>query len=109
MKCENQYAIVFMDYPMKWLEVFPASDQYSATMAKLLVEEIVSRHDVLSDILFDQGRVFLFGLMGEVEILLGFHKVNTTAYHPLTGGLVEHFDRTLITMVVKTIEKGGSD
>ena len=105
----NQYAIVFMDYLTKWLEVFPAFDQPSVTVAKLLVEEIVSRHGVPSDILSDRGKAFLSGLMKEVELLLGFHKVNTTAYHPQTDGLVERFNRTLITMLAKTVEKGGPD
>ena len=90
----NQYAVVFMDYLTKWPEVFAVSDQTSATIATLLVEHIVSRHGVPSEILSDRGRAFLSGLMKEVEMLLGFHKVNTSAYHPQTDGLVERFNRT---------------
>jgi len=42
--------------------------------------------------------------------LLGFHKVNTTAYHPQTDGLVERFNRTLTAMLAKTVaEDGGQD
>ena len=41
-----RYAVVFMDYLTKWPEVFPASDQSAPTIAKLLVEGIVSRHGV---------------------------------------------------------------
>ena len=47
--------------------------------------------------------------MKEVEELLGFHKVNTTAYHPQTDGLVERFNRTLTAMLAKTVETGGKD
>ena len=39
----------------------------------------------------------------------GFRKVNTTAYHPQTDGLVERFNRTLIAMLSKTSKKGGWD
>ena len=60
------------------------ADQTAATIARLLVEEIVSRHGVPSEILSDRGRAFLSRLMQEVETLLGFRKVNTTAYHPQT-------------------------
>ena len=51
----NQHAIVFMDYLTKWPEVIPASDQSAATIARLLVEEIVSRHGVPTEILSDRG------------------------------------------------------
>ena len=47
--------------------------------------------------------------MYEVYGLLGIKKVNTTAYHPQTDGLVERFDRTLISMLAKTVQKQGRD
>ena len=105
----NRYAVVFMDYLTKWPEVFPVPDQTAATVARLLVEEIVSRHGVPAEVLSDRGRTFLSGLMREVEELLGFHKTNTSAYHPQTDGLVERFNRTLTAMLAKTVEKGGKD
>ena len=69
----------------------------------------MSRHGVPSEILSDRGRSFLSGLMKELEALLGFHKVNTSAYHPQTDGLVERYNRTLIAMLSKTVEKSGRD
>ena len=41
--------------------------------------------------------------------LLGIHRVNTTAYHPQTDGLVEWFNRTLIDMLAKRVELSGGD
>ena len=55
------------------------SDQTAATVAQLLMEEIVSCHGVPGEILSDRDRSFLYALMKEVEMLLGFQKVNTTA------------------------------
>ena len=86
-KCRgNKYAIVFVDYLTKWPEVFPALDQTSATIAKLLIEEVITRHGVQSEVLSDRGKAFLSGLMQEVELLLGYKKLNTTAHHPQTDG-----------------------
>ena len=50
----------------RWPEVFATPDQSAATIAKLLIEQVVSRHGVPSEILSDRGRAFLSGLMKEV-------------------------------------------
>ena len=100
----KQYAVVFVDYMTKWPEVFATSNQSAYTIAKLLVEKIISRHGVPSQLLSDCGGAFLSKLLQEIAALLGFHKVNTSAYHPQTDGLVERFNRTLIDMLAKTAE-----
>jgi hypothetical protein len=102
----NRYAVVFVDYLTKWPEVFAVAGQSSATIAKLLVEKVVSRHGVPSEILSEHVRAFL---MKEVETLMGYHKLNTTAYHPQTDGLVERCKRTLTSMLATTVEKGGAE
>ena len=106
---DNQYAVVFMDYLTKWPEVFATPDQSAATMARLLVEHVLSRHGVLAEVLSDRGWSFLSSLMKEVEALLGFHKINTSAYHPQTDGLVERYNRTLTAMLAITVQNGGRD
>ena len=40
----NQYALVFIDYLTKWVEVAAIPDQKAETIAKMLVEHIVCRH-----------------------------------------------------------------
>ena len=105
----NQYAVVFVDYLTKWPEVYPTPDQSAATIANLPVREIVARHGVPSELLSDRGQAFLSGLLKEVEQILGFKKVNTSAYHPQTDGLVERFNRTLTSMLAKTVEVDGKD
>ena len=43
----NQYAVIFIDYLTKWVEVFAVSDQKAETIAKLLVEGVICRHGAL--------------------------------------------------------------
>ena len=43
--------------------------------------------------------------MIELYKLLGIQKVNTTAYHPQTDGLVERFNRTLTDMLAKSAKE----
>ena len=47
----NQYAVVFIDYPTKWVEVFAISDQKAETIAKLLVEGVICRHGAPQELL----------------------------------------------------------
>ena len=105
----NRYAVVFVDYLTKWPEVFATPDQSALTIARLLVEHVISRHGVPRELLSDRGPAFLSKLLKEVCQLMGIKKTNTTAYHPQTDGLVERFNRTLIDMLAKTVEKSGRD
>lgn len=104
----NKYAVVYMDYLTKWPEVFAVADQTATTVAQTLVE-IISRHGVPAKLLSDRGANFLSDLLHEVYALLGIKKINTSAYHPQTDGLVERFNRTLTDMLAKTVDQSGRD
>ena len=69
----------------------------------MLVEEIVPRHGRLWELLSDRGANFLLKLMEAVLKLLKIKKINMSAYHPQTNGLVEKFHRTLIDMLSKVV------
>ena len=89
-------------------EVYPASDQ-SALTIDLFVREVVCRHGVPAQLLSDRGKAFLSLLLREVCKILGVKKLNTTAYHPQTDGLLERFNSTLMNMLAKLVERNGSD
>ena len=84
-------------------------NQISSTIAELLVEKVISRHGVPTELLSDRGKAFLSKLMIDVYKLLGIRKANTTAYHPQTDGLVERFHRTLTDMLAKRVQRSGKD
>ena len=78
----KQYIIVFVDYLTKWPEVFATSNQSAYFIAKLP-----------SQLLSDHGGAFLSKLLQEIRALLGFHKVNTSAYHTQMDDLAERFSK----------------
>ncbi len=90
-----------MDYLTKWPEVFAISDQSAETIARLLVEHTICRHGVPNELLSDSGANFLSDFMTEICELTGIKKINTTAYHPQTDGMVEKFNSTLFSMIAK--------
>ena len=99
--CGNRYIVVFMDYLTKWVEAFPLPDQTSESIARLLVDHVICRHGVPKELLSDRGSNLLSGLMQDVCRLTGMKKVNSTASHPQTDGLVENMNKTLRAMLAK--------
>ena len=55
MQQGNQYVIVFQDFLTKWPLVYPAPDQKSIRIVKLLAEEIVPMFGVPEALLSDRG------------------------------------------------------
>ena len=93
----------------KWVEAFPLPDQTSASIARLLIDHVVCRHGVPKQLLSDHGANLLSELMRDLCALTGMKKVNTTAGHPQTDGLVENFNKTLRAMLAKHSKAMGSN
>lgn len=105
----NRYVVVFMEYLTKWVEAYAVADQTSETIAQLLVDHVVCRHGVPGQLLSDRGPNLLSNLLLDVCDLLGMKKINTTAYHPQTDGLVERMNKTLRSMLAKHAQTFGPD
>lgn len=96
---KNKYILVVGDYFSKWMEAFPLPNQEAHTIAKVLVEEWICRYGSPRSIHTDQGRNFDSNLFREMCRLLNVSKTRTSAYHPQSDGLVERFNRTLLSML----------
>jgi hypothetical protein len=95
----NRHILVITDYFTKWPEAFALQSQDAPTVAKVLVEQVISRHGAPKRILTDRGKNFLGRVMSEVYRMLGITKLQTTSYHPQTNGLTERFNKTLVAML----------
>lgn len=84
----NRYILVIADYFNKWVEAFSIPYQQAETVAKCLVNEVISRYGVPTYIHSDQGRQSESELYQEVCFLLGIKKTRTTLYHPQSDGMV---------------------
>lgn len=107
-KCGNQYVIVFQYFLTKWPLVFPAPDQKSIRIARLLVEEVVPLFGVPEALLSDRGTNLFSHVMLDVCQLLGMKKLNTTAFHHECDGMVERFNCTLKVMLRKRADQFGT-
>eukprot|EP00731_Ephydatia_muelleri_P031382 Em0022g896a len=95
----NSYILVVGDYFTRWMEAYPIQNQEAVTVAQKLVDEIFCRFSVPEQLHSDQGRQFESAVIKEICNLLHIEKTRTTAYHPQSDGLVERFNRTLLSML----------
>ena len=99
-----------MEYVTKWVEAYPVEDQTSETIARLLIDNVVCRHGVPNQLLSNRGPNLLSELILDVCEILGIKKkINTTAYHSQTDGLVKKMNRTLRSMLAKHAHKFSPD
>ena len=108
-KAGNRYVVVFSEYLTKWVECVPVPSIEASMIARLLVDEIFCRHGAPRTLLSDRGSNFLSSLVSEVFKLLNTKKVNTTAYHPQTNGLVERFNNTLAEAISSFVSSNQQD
>ena len=79
------------------------------TMAKLLTDEIILHHGAPRTLLSDRGKNFLSSLVLEVCKLYSIKKLNTTANHPETDGLVERMNSTICQTLSMFVSKHQKD
>lgn len=100
----NRYIMVVGDYFTRWMEAYAIPDQKATTVATEFVNQFVCRFGVPSVLHSDQGRNFESAVFREMCSVLGIEKTRTTPYNPKSDGLIERFNRTLITIVSMAIE-----
>ena len=67
----NKYILIAMDYFTKWPEAYPIPNQEAETVAKVLVDQFVSRFGTPVELHSDQGRNFESHVFSEMCKLLG--------------------------------------
>jgi hypothetical protein len=105
----NKYVLVFCDYLTKWAVAIPMSNQKAETVAKVFVEEIIFLYGTPKKLLTDQGSNFMSEFFKCVTDYFSITKINTSAYHPQTDGLVERFNGTILNMIASYVNDGQTD
>ena len=105
----NKYILVVGEYFTKWTEAYPIPDSEATTVAKILVNEFICRFGVPEQLHTDQGRNFESTLIKQICRLLGVRKTRTTPYHPQSDGMVERFNRTLLSLLSIAAEESEED
>lgn len=105
----NKYLLVIGDYFSKWLDAIPLRNQEAPTIAKKLVERIVSIFGVPLSIHSDQGSNFESDVFRELCKLFGITKTRTTPLRPQSDGMVERANRTIENMLTAFVSDNQND
>ena len=92
---DNVHLFTIIDRWTSWPEALPTTATDTKTLARLLIDNWISRFGVPSIITSDRGGQFTSALWKEVTELMGIKQDLTTAYHPQHNGKVERLHRTL--------------
>ena len=95
-----KHALTMIDYFTRYAEVIPIRDTKSATVAKVIFNEWISRYGAPHVIHSDQGSN-LDGNKIVIELcaLFDIDKTRTTPFRPQCNGATERIHRTLTTML----------
>ena len=105
----NKYVLVISDCFTRWTECVPLPDQEAETVARAFVDNFVCRFGTPLQLHTDQGRNFESQLFSELCKYLDIQKTRTTSLRPQANGLVERFNRTLISMLKSYCSKNQTD
>ena len=104
----HKYILVTCDYATRYPDAIPLRSIDAEHIADELVK-LFSRVGIPKEILTDQGSNFTSQLLTEIYRLLHVHRIRTTPYHPQSDGLVECFNKTLKSLLRKTVTDTGKD
>jgi cleavage and polyadenylation specificity factor subunit 1 len=96
----HKYLFTVIDRFTRWPEAWPIDNMSAHAVARLLVNNWVSRFSVPDVISTDQGRQFESELFRSLMSTFGIHHIRTSPYHPQANSMVERFHRTLKSALI---------
>jgi transposase InsO family protein len=99
----NRFLLTFVDLASRWVEAFAIRDHSAATISRVLVEEVFTRHGAPSLIISDQGTDFMSHLFQEVMSIIGTSHQYNPAYTYWTQGAIERVHGSLSEIITHFI------
>ena len=98
-KTGNQYILMLICQFTKWIEAYPLPNQRAESVARVTIDNFISRFGCPLQIHTDQGTNFTSNLFKAICDILGITKTRTTPYRPCSNGQVERYNRTILQTI----------
>lgn len=105
----SRYVLVVEDYFTKFVNLYALPNQTAQSVAQCLFDDYVLLHGIPEALHSDQGRQFESEIVQRLCQLLGITKTRTAPYNPKSDGMVERFNRTLISQLAKALLATGGE
>ena len=92
-----------------WTEAIPIADQSAATWALAVYAEWIARYGMPEQLHSDRGTKFESALFAALCATFRVDKTRTTAYRPHANGKYERFNRTLVAMLRRAVQRRPYD
>ena len=93
----------------KYVIAAPLRNKEAASVARIIVEQIILKWGLMIEVLSDLGPEFQAELSQELFRILGVDKIQSTAYRPQTQGSVERWHQVLHSLMAKVVSETQSD
>ena len=107
-KEKYKHVLLVVDSYSKWCECIPLRTQEATEVASVLFREIISRYGAPRVLISDRGKNFMSNLVKALSELFEIKRTLTSAYHPMTNGLVES-KNSFILQALRAYCKGQQD
>ena len=94
---------------MKWAEAMTTFKSDGETIAFFVFNHIIAWFGIPKVIVTDHGSHFQNSMMTELTTMLGFRKEHSSSYYPQENGQVEAVNKTLKTILKRTIDATHSN
>jgi transposase InsO family protein len=105
----NRWIVVFTDQFSKFCEIQAMPDATAETLAKVYVEEFVTRYGTPINLLSDQGSNYMSSVMKKVNEMLEIKHKRTSPYHPATNGQAERLIKLVKFCLAHVVSEDQQD